>query len=80
MIDLTAIEESLVSVGSAKRASDMKAYMKSDLDFIGVSLPTIRKELRARTSRRRGVERTLLLELTRESVESTVETYLISNI
>ncbi len=37
MIDLTAVEESLVSVSSAKRASDMKAYMKSGLDFIGVS-------------------------------------------
>jgi len=70
MIDLTAVEASLASVGSAKRASDMKAFMKSDLDFIGVSLPTIRKELRAHTPRRQGIERASLLELSRESVES----------
>jgi len=45
-LTIAEIEARLAAVGSPERASGEKRYLKSDLEFLGVSVPVIRKQAR----------------------------------
>jgi 3-methyladenine DNA glycosylase AlkD len=47
--DALELENSLRRIGSAERAASEKAYLKSDLEFAGVSVPVMRSTLAAWT-------------------------------
>jgi 3-methyladenine DNA glycosylase AlkD len=42
-----AVDEALRALGSAERAAQEKRYLKSDLEFLGVSVPDMRRVVRA---------------------------------
>lgn len=44
---VTAVEERLRAVATADRAAHEKAYLKSDLDFLGATVPAIRSATKA---------------------------------
>jgi len=45
--EAAALEESLRALGSAERAVNEKAYLKSDLEFAGTGLPAVRSTVRS---------------------------------
>lgn len=56
------LEAGLRARGTPERAAGSKAYLKSDLEFIGVDTPTLRRSVLA-TLRRHDLERPELVEL-----------------
>jgi hypothetical protein len=42
-----ALTEALRPLGSAERAAQEKRYLKSDLEFIGVAVPDLRRAVKA---------------------------------
>lgn len=46
MIDLELVAHRFALDGSTERAANQKAYLKSDLDFFGVSVPVVRAALK----------------------------------
>lgn len=44
-------------LGTAERAAREKRYLKSDLDFLGVTVPDIRRTVRAAAGRHRDLDR-----------------------
>ena len=67
--DLTAIvrkiEQSLIPFSDPERAAGGKAYLKSDLDFMGVAVPDLRRQVRDWSRRQRGLDRNDLQRLCR---------------
>ncbi|MCP4899504.1 MAG: DNA alkylation repair protein [bacterium] len=57
------IEARLRAVCTVERAEKEKAYLKSDLEFIGATVPAIRKVVRATLAEHESLERDQLIEL-----------------
>ena len=57
------LEAALVSQGTVERAAGAKAYLKSDLEFLGVDTPTLRREMKALLRAEPGLDRTALVAL-----------------
>jgi 3-methyladenine DNA glycosylase AlkD len=49
--EVRAMRAALTAAGSAERARNEKAYLKSDLEFLGADMPTIRKASKALAAR-----------------------------
>ena len=62
---IAAIEDGLREQGDADRAAGEKRYLKSDLDFLGVSVPLIRRQALDWLRRRRELEVDALRRLVR---------------
>ena len=58
------IRTELAALGTAERAVNEKRYLKSDLDFLGVKVPVVRKRAKVWLRARGAIERDELLELT----------------
>lgn len=56
-----ALEAELSAVGTKARADGEKRYLKSDLDFLGVSVPELRKRARRWLRERPGLDRARLV-------------------
>jgi 3-methyladenine DNA glycosylase AlkD len=52
-----AVDEALRPLGTAERAAQEKRYLKSDLEFIGVSVPDMRRVVRAAARGYPGLDR-----------------------
>ena len=61
-----AIQETLGPLGTPERAEGEKRYLKSDLEFLGVGVPAVRKAARAWLRDRPDLERGDLLALVEE--------------
>jgi alkylated DNA nucleotide flippase Atl1/3-methyladenine DNA glycosylase AlkD len=59
------IAAALRPLGNAKRAAGEKAYLKSDLEFFGLDVPTLRREARAWLRSRPGIGRAAVAALVR---------------
>jgi 3-methyladenine DNA glycosylase AlkD len=59
-----SLRQRLVALGDSKRADGAKAYLKSDLTFLGVTVPQIRAEARALANATPELDRATLWELT----------------
>jgi hypothetical protein len=46
MIDLELVAHRFALDGSVERAANQKTYLKSDLDFFGISVPVVRAGLK----------------------------------
>ncbi len=57
------LEETLRARGTAERAEGGKAYLKSDLDFLGVDTPTLRKAVKALLRENSDLGREAVVEL-----------------
>ncbi|HVT57190.1 MAG TPA: DNA alkylation repair protein [Thermoanaerobaculia bacterium] len=57
------IEASLRPLGSPRRAAGEKAYLKSDLEFLGIGTPALRSAARAWLAARPAIDRTTLTRL-----------------
>jgi len=66
------LEDDLRSVGDAERARGAKAYLKSDLEFIGVAAKPLRAVARAFLADHPGIDHAALLELVRTLWERPV--------
>ena len=62
----TAIRARLEPLGTADRAVNEKRYLKSELEFLGVKVPAVRKEARAWLRENGPLDREELLELAEE--------------
>jgi len=60
-----ALEKDLRAAGTAKRAEGSKAYLKSELDFAGVDVPTLRRAVKELLASRPELDRAQLLALAR---------------
>lgn len=58
------LERHLVRLGTRERAAGEKRYLKSDLEFLGVTVPDIRREAKAFARAHPNLERADLLALT----------------
>lgn len=63
--EVAAIENGLRSVGTPQRATGEKRYLKSDLEFVGATVPQVRKQARVWLASHTGVEREELVGLVR---------------
>ena len=61
-IDLELVAHRFVLDGSAERAAGQRAYLKSELDFFGVSVPTVRTALKRESKENPIAGRSELLE------------------
>jgi alkylated DNA nucleotide flippase Atl1/3-methyladenine DNA glycosylase AlkD len=61
--EVSAIETALRAYGTPERAVGSKAYLKSDLDFLGVTIPDLRVVLRGWLAEHRDLDRSYLLRL-----------------
>lgn len=57
------LEENLRAAGTAERAAGSKAYLKSDLDFLGADTAALRREVKALLRELPGLDRAGLLAL-----------------
>jgi 3-methyladenine DNA glycosylase AlkD len=62
--DAAAFERALRSLGSPERAASEKAYLKSDLEFAGVSVPTTRAAVASWCKEPAGLRRDQLIAMT----------------
>src|SRR5215472_16914453 len=56
-----AVADSLRALGIPERAAGEKAYLKSDLEFFGVTVPDIRRTVRAAVRSHQGLDREAML-------------------
>jgi 3-methyladenine DNA glycosylase AlkD len=61
-----ALERELAAAGTAERAEGAKRYLKSDLRFLGVDTPTLRRAVKGLLGRRPEVDRGFVVALVRE--------------
>jgi 3-methyladenine DNA glycosylase AlkD len=59
--DAAAIEHALRALGSAERAVNEKAYLKSDLEFTGTGLPAVRATVKGWCRERAGLDHDVLV-------------------
>ena len=57
------IETELRALGSPERAVGQKRYLKSDLEFLGATLPQTRRVARSVSKKRRNPDREALVDL-----------------
>jgi len=60
-IDLAQVAHRFALDGSVERAANQKSYLKSELDFFGVSVPTVRASLKREMKEHPITEREILL-------------------
>lgn len=63
--DAADFERGLRALGSPQRAASQKAYLKSDLEFAGVSVPAMRAEVTSWCKERAGLRRDRLTAMAR---------------
>ncbi|MEM7048625.1 MAG: DNA alkylation repair protein [Acidobacteriota bacterium] len=63
MDSIADIRATLAALGTAERATNEKRYLKSDLEFLGVKVPTIRREVRRWLKARPEIGRAELVAL-----------------
>ena len=56
-----AVADSLRALGTPERAAGEKAYLKSDLEFFGVTVPDIRRTVQAAVRSHQGLDREAVL-------------------
>src|SRR6516225_12476309 len=56
-----AVADSLRALGSPERAAGEKGYLKSDLEFFGVTVPDIRRTVQAAVRSHQGLDREAVL-------------------
>jgi len=71
-VRLREIETLLRALGTAERAAGAKAYLKSDLDFLGVTTPDLRTAVHAWLEGNPDLDRAALLDLVRALWERPV--------
>ena len=71
MINLDEITHRLSLPGTEERAAGMKAYLKSDLDFFGVSVPEVRAAIKRAYRENRDLGREDLLRVSLECFDSS---------
>ncbi len=65
--ELALLAQRLAPLGSPERARQEKRYLKSDLDFLGVDVPTVRRVARAWLRAHPGMTRAQLVALVRSA-------------
>jgi 3-methyladenine DNA glycosylase AlkD len=68
-IDLAKVGHQFALDGTAERAANQKAYLKSELDFFGISVPTVRAALKREMKANPITERAELLKKSLECFE-----------